>query len=273
MSEKNNKIETPKTSSDLLKKTTTFVSHPLFGLFTFIAGLIFTLIFFYSVELIEVKPVYSVNVINSIASQTLDEPDFKIFWKEEEIKNLNSVEVAIWNNGKQFLDKDNISDSDPIKIIIPDGVKVLKVDIVKTSRPELSFNCTYFPSKDNIKNVIIDIVGDEALEKSDGLMIKIYFTGSSEEEFIVTGRIFGSKQGFTKVHWGENKILNFFELIAQALVLFFFVIFLFRFVVLPQYSIGWKILFTVFYSIIIILVGASLIFSLPTYSLPVWVFS
>jgi hypothetical protein len=210
MSEKTDEPKLTSTNNRLLKKITNLVSHPFFGLFTFIAALVFSCFFFYFVELKEIKPVYSIDEINSIASQTADAPDFKIFWKDKEINNLKSVEITLWNNGKQYIDNNSISGTDPIQIEFPDGIEVLNVDLVKTSRPELNFNYTYFPSNEDRKSIIINIVGDEALEKFDGVKMKIYFTGVIEEEFVVKGRVFGSKQGFTKVKWEKINFPFFF---------------------------------------------------------------
>ena len=47
----------------------------------------------------------------------------------------------------------------------------------------------------------IQMVGDEALERKDGGILRILYTGENTRDFMVTGRVKGSKQGFIETGW------------------------------------------------------------------------
>ena len=166
-----------------------------------IVAIAITAAFFYFVERKEIEHRYSVSPIELIAEQLDDSPNFKILWDDEEIQNIKSVKIAFWNAGKQYISKDNISETNPLGISIPSGAKILYAEFIKTSRSDLDLNTSYNPSNIAPQFIEIEIIGDEAIEKNDGGVIKILFTGDTKDDFALTGRIFGSQNGFKEMGW------------------------------------------------------------------------
>ncbi|MBT3323350.1 MAG: hypothetical protein HN392_13780 [Anaerolineae bacterium] len=206
--------ETEKTSK-ISQGVISFLKENLLNLFigTFIA-----LAIFYFLERKEIEPRYSISGTELLAEQLENNNNLKLFWDGKEIQNIRSIEIAIWNAGKQIIKKDDISETKPIRIIIPPGLDVLYADFIKTSRPnELTFSTSHQVSDDNIHYIKIEIVGDEAIEENDGGIVKVLFTGESDERFSVSGRIFGSKDGFRELAWFVSKESRDFVLILYVM--------------------------------------------------------
>jgi hypothetical protein len=123
-----------------------------------------------------------------------------LLWEGEEVENVHTIDVVIWNAGREYLDKNSISATDPIRITYPPGVKILYMKFTRTSRDNLEFTATDLADA-GTSAIEVGIVGDEALERKDGGLLRILFSGSGTEEFVVTGRIKGSREGFTKADW------------------------------------------------------------------------
>lgn len=197
------------------KKIIDFISHPLFGV---LFGVFFTVAFFYFVEQKEIDFKYSVSPTFTMVSKKTEQVTYGVYWGDRSLKNMSIVNIAFWNNGKQYLDKKNISSADPLKIIIPAGVEVLGVEIKKSSRSDLIFDYSFYPSDDQREAIVINIVGDEVLEKSDGVQIEIFFTGNPQAVFYIDGRIFGYTDGFDKVPWEDN-FQHFSSIAAYYLII------------------------------------------------------
>lgn len=172
------------------------IKHPLFGV-VFGAGLA---VFLFYLSQSDMSPRYSVSNPKLLAEITDKTPRLKLLWDDKQINNIYSVDVLIWNAGKQFIDNSSISSTDPIILKYSKSIQVLYSNFSKTSRSNLALKA----SNDSAKNIIsINIVGDEALEQGDGGMLSILFTGPPEASFIVEGRIKGHKEGFSRVEWSE----------------------------------------------------------------------
>jgi len=190
-----------------------------------IIAIAITSFFFYFVERKEIEPRYAVSNIELIAEQTFDAPELKLFWDGQEIQEVQSIKIAIWNSGKQYISEENISDNKPIMVNIPSGIQILYAEFIETSRPTLQFSTKFLPSEIDRQTIRITIVGDDAIEKDDGGVIKILFTGTPQDDFAVTGRIFGSKEGLKKSNWPSRPIselnLPYIILLISAVIIFF----------------------------------------------------
>jgi len=198
-----------------------FLQNPFVNL---VVGVLITVVFFYFVERKEIDTRYAIDNVELIAAQTLDAPELELFWDKEKINDISSVKIAFWNSGKQFLSTENISKTNPIRIIVPKGVRILFAEVIETSRPTLRFSTTYSQEKISSDGILINILDDEALEHMDGGIVKILFTGAPESDFYVTGRILGNTNGFEKSKWGSSdswlQTLALIMIFVQGIALF-----------------------------------------------------
>ena len=187
------------TVNKALRYTWTFIKHPLTIL---VIGILVTL----SVYLLsrkEKEPVFTISPPDLVAQTVPGEEKLKIFWENKEIQNAASVKVAIWNDGSQFIDKNDFASTEPMRIVPSEKVTILAVQMLKTSRPNLRFDTTIETSPDGIGTVLIKIKGDEALEHFDGALFHILFSGSPNIKWKVIGRIKGAPKGFQSKDWAK----------------------------------------------------------------------
>ncbi len=196
-----------------------FLKHPITSLVIGIIGVLLAVLFYF-LSLKEIKPRYAVSEPELIAEQTLDTPKLKLLWDDIEIKDISSAKIAIWNSGWQYLDDSSISNTDPIRVLIPEGVTVLSSSFIQTSRDKLRFKTSIKTSAKNEQYILIEIDGDEALEHNDGGVLKILFTGKSTKSFVIDGRIKGSKEGFVKTAWSQTSIWETIISIINAIIIF-----------------------------------------------------
>ena len=109
---------------------------------------------------------------------------------EQNIKNLTSTSVAIWNNGNKIIKKNNILK--PIKLILPDDVKVVGGIKVEKIRDQFDFKVTKSPDKNNLLNIEWDF-----LKKGDGVLVQFFHTGPTSTQTKIIGELDEQERIFT----------------------------------------------------------------------------
>ena len=181
------------------------------------------------------SPVFAVSPPELVAQKVNGEGNLKIFWEDKEISNVASVKIALWNEGSQYIDKNDVSTSDPIRIKSAAKVKILSVNQVASSRDTLKFNWQKDVDANGSESAVISVVGDEALERLDGALFHVLFSGQLDSPWAVTGRIKGAPSGFQQKKWSRVRAPEPKERWAYASV------FLLAVLVLSAYLIyGWR---------------------------------
>ena len=199
---------------EIWNNVTAFLQHPFVNL---IVGVLVTAMFFYFVERKEIDPRYTVRENELIAAQTSDAPELELYWNGEKINDVYSIKIAFWNSGKQFLSMDNVSNVNPIHIVVPNGVQILFAEVTKTSRPTLKFSTTFISET---KEIRINILDDEVMEFMDGGVVKILYTGTPDSDFYVAGRIKGNNTGFQKSGQGDMTLTLMVIIISIYIVVY-----------------------------------------------------
>lgn len=175
-----------------------YAAHPIASM---VIGIIATVAFFYLVERKDIDPVYAISKIDTLAQETTDAPDLKLLWRGEEIQNIRVVRIAMWNQGRQYLDDGRLSASDQLRVVVPPDARVLYAGFSRSSRPTLRFSTASLPSADNVQFVTVNIANNDALEYQEGGILQILFTGDPNRDFMLVGRVFGTTSGFRRVPW------------------------------------------------------------------------
>jgi len=111
--------------------------------------------------------------------------------------NLNIVEFAFWNNGTEYIDKKNISETAPLSISAASSVQVLDYKIIKKSRLNLNFDMVKSNDSNNSK-IVLQLNGDDGLEKFDGIKLQIIYSGTENAIWTIDGRIKGNLNSFKR---------------------------------------------------------------------------
>lgn len=139
-------------------------------------GIVLAIFLYYKSRLLRM-PLYTVNNNRIVVEEA--EPLSDGITK----KATYYTEIALWNGGKDYIEKDDILRSITIKA---DNAKIIHATIDKKSRDDLPLNL-------NIKDreVEINIEGDEVLESMDGALIHILYEGGDKCNWSVDSRIKG----------------------------------------------------------------------------------
>lgn len=187
----------------ILKNLKTSLKNPIVALSISVSV---SVLLYYS-ALSEMKPSYTVSDSEIVASKKDGIKKLNILYDNQVIENAFRKKIVIWNSGNKTIYKNFISSDHPIRIKYSSNVSILDQRVSKTSRPDLKFTSEIDSIYGNSINIIL--LGDEALESDDGVMIEIFYSGLEDEEFYVTGRIKGVKQGFEEYDWDRVVKKNF----------------------------------------------------------------
>jgi hypothetical protein len=211
--------------------TWTVGKHPitalLLSLVTFYLGIQFTKS--------EKEPVFTVSRAALVATTSESRDKLKILWDKKVVSNVATVKIGVWNQGKALISKEDLTVADPIRLVPTEKADILDVTVVKKSRENLQVRWEIQSGKDDSKSVLVDIVGDEALENKDGVLLQVLYAVPSTEvlcscQWSVAGRVKGTKSGFVNRNWGRlfyraenSKSGIILSLIFAALLLMIFI--------------------------------------------------
>jgi hypothetical protein len=168
-------------------KILAFISNPIIGLL--LAFLMSVL--FYVISISSKMPYYYLTQPKS--SMLHSQKASKITVKGESLKNLYFIDLVLWNNGTVFIDHTDFIASRPIILKAKEPVSIIACNILKQSRADLKFS-----TKIGSDGISITMNGEEALEVSDGISFRIFYTTPKRKSihFIVHSRIKGTPNGF-----------------------------------------------------------------------------
>jgi hypothetical protein len=174
-------------------------THPVMGLVVAIAVGFGTYFLSKSTK----EPVFAVSPAELVAQTVNGEGNLKVLWQDKEIPNAASVKIAFWNQGSQYIDRNDISTTEPLRFQSAEKVKILSVSQLASSRSAVKFSWQKQIDGQGGESAVLSIEGDEALERFDGAAFHILFSGPLTSTWIVVGRIKGVPEGFSKKDWSK----------------------------------------------------------------------
>jgi hypothetical protein len=182
---------------DVLPNWKRFIRRPETGVALGVLGIAVTILlawWFYP----SVDPTYRAFPADTVARK--ESPRLTVAWDGVPIENLCVGRVALWNAGTQPITQDKLPTSDPLRIVPTHAVRILGVEIANSSRPTLTLD-TQIVKSNEADHVQLSIHGGDAMEKGDGVAVRLLFTGDCKSDFRVEGRVIGSS-GFRPVRAG-----------------------------------------------------------------------
>ncbi len=135
-------------------------------------------------------PMYTVESTSLISKSHTSIPRLVVTYAGKPVNQLASTNIRFWNAGKRSIRLNDISRTDPLRICVPDGVKILgKPVIVKDSGT-------------NAKPIIKSIITSEGeclslqfefLDYNEGFSLQILNDGSSSINWKVKGKFIESR--------------------------------------------------------------------------------
>jgi len=177
----------------------------------------------------------SYTIINQNVCKLL--PNLQISYRNSKVKNLILCFIAFWNNGNKTIDKNDIPDGDPLRINIPDDVKILDKSIIISNNQANRFNIN------DVYNESIKIDFDY-LDPNEGGIIKLIHNGSTSKDIFIKGKIKGaSEPNYIDLNEGNLNVtidFSFFKFslkIRRNFIGFVFIFFSLSFILTSLFSI------------------------------------
>ena len=133
----------------------------------------------------EKRPFYSIKSTNIFRDLTGQFKPLKIEYDGEEIENLTTTKLFLWNGGKETINKNDIAEFEPLKIKVTDNYKMLDVNILES---KIANNFKYTLSHD-LSELLLTF---DYIDINEGVVIQIIHTGKSEDDIELIGLIKGS---------------------------------------------------------------------------------
>ena len=139
---------------------------------------------------------YAVTTANLIQDYSSKLSGLKIEYKGKNPSSLSVSKIVIWNDGNETINRADIAEADPLRIMIERGVELLDASFVGIIEPGNQF--------------VLDpglLVSFNYLDKDDGATIQLVHTGTPESTIIFYGRIKGSGIP-VRLQFGPNTTLE-----------------------------------------------------------------
>jgi hypothetical protein len=150
-----------------------------------ILGIILAIIFYYRSKSIK-NPCYSRTGKTLIDCKLMERNPIEVTFLDEPVETLTITYVALWNNGRATISRDDIAVTDPLRIVASDGCTILAADIVCENRPTNKFEIS-LQRQDNA--VVIDF---DFIDYKDGMVVRLYHVGKDYQDIDVRGTVKGA---------------------------------------------------------------------------------
>jgi hypothetical protein len=101
------------------------------------------------------------------------------------ISDVTITRFLFWNAGRETIRKEDIAQSDPLRITVTDGKEILESKIVKENNDASMFKLS------PIGRTALDLSFDFA-ERNQGAIIQVIHTGKTEKDIDLTGTVIGA---------------------------------------------------------------------------------
>jgi len=170
-------------------KFSRFFSNPLIGFISMVIGIVsLTLVIYFSLAGKPKRELsYYCHPVKATVVKTGQTSSLEVFCDEEKIdSDVTAVQVAIWNNGKESIKRDDILETitlytEPKTPIIDAVVRKRTREVIDLSIDRSSFKEGFIPINWHI------------LEHNDGGIIQVIFAGIPDVEILAKGIIEGQK--------------------------------------------------------------------------------
>lgn len=119
------------------------------------------------------KPVYQEIALRLIGGDYALPNGVKVIYNDKTVERLTKLIIVFWNDGSAVLDKNDIAESDPLKLSF-DG-EVLDARLLRQTKSVNQFRVTLDETYNNLANITFDY-----LDPKDGAVIEILHTSNLE---------------------------------------------------------------------------------------------
>lgn len=141
--------------------------------------------YLYKIGKREKRPVYNVRSFNLLNNQATKVEGLEFVYKGRKIKNLTLTKVALWNQGKETINSNDVAPQDNIRIELRDKYEILDHELAYMTKQANNFRTVL--SQDS-KTILIEF---DYFHYQEGMVISFYHTGLSSGDMQIKGTFKG----------------------------------------------------------------------------------
>lgn len=122
-------------------------------------------------------------------SNKFEGKELKLYFNDELVEQVSKTQIAMWNQGAKTVKGSDIVAKDPIRIVSPEGSKILAFSIISSTR-EIN-GCKLEMNNDSLEEILLAF---DYLDRRDGVVIEIIHTGGKLKP-VPHGNIKGMPKG------------------------------------------------------------------------------
>lgn len=193
------------------------VQHPLFGITSFIIGLLGVVLayVFYRLGRKSKNPCWDLTSYNLISGFSKKLPQLDIKYSGQPVENLTISRLRFWNAGLETIDVSDIADAAPLKIVPNNAITLLDVKLLVENSESSRFLISTAPDQSAA------FLNFDFVDKGEGCVIQVIHTGKTSEDIRFSGTI----KGAGNIENREVKTVNSRADFLKALVVSIFSIF------------------------------------------------
>jgi hypothetical protein len=169
-----------------------------FGSLAGIAALITGVYFYLASEKYRSLTFY-VQPVKSVVVSKEQLSDLRVFYRDRQVEDVTIAQIAVWNQGNDSIKMGNVLDE--VRIVIQPAKPILRVAIIKTSRPVIAFVC----DEGRLEKGVVPLSW-KILEQGDGALVQLVYAGAPDAQVALEGTIEGQRK-IAQVRYGR-KILT-----------------------------------------------------------------
>ncbi len=119
-------------------------------------------------------------------------------------KQITVTKIVFWNDGRETINKSDLVERDPLRIICPKGIDILDIQIVNDSA---KLNSIALENQRTDEGEIFYSISFEYLDHREYFVTQIIHNGTTSDRFFISGKIKGVKiinEGFRKTLPNSN---------------------------------------------------------------------
>jgi hypothetical protein len=115
--------------------------------------------------------------------RSLRQDDIELRFRGRAVPRVTQTRIALWNAGRQVIQKTDVPEGEPITIAVSSGETILDATVVRESRSVIGFTPTVSASG--------VICGFEFLDHDDGVVLDVIHTDAENREPFLAGTVVG----------------------------------------------------------------------------------
>ena len=172
-----------------------------------VTGIIISL-YLYQVSKREKLPVFNMKSFNLLSSQVTKVEGLEFSYKGRDIDNLTLTKIALWNQGKEPINSDDIAPQDKLKVVAIGDTSILEHEVIFVPNPVNNFKTSV---NSDCKTISLSF---DYFHFNEGIVISLYHTGKSSDDIKITGTI----KGVNEIKQGAFKLGKYQDAIAKKFI-------------------------------------------------------